>query len=40
MEDIVEDAREDIAAARTIESGLETRTVSRKKVFSILDSGQ
>jgi hypothetical protein len=40
MQDIVEDALEDIAIARAIEQGLETRTVSRKKVFSILEGAQ
>lgn len=33
MQDIVEEALEDIAIARAVEQGLETRTVSRKKVF-------
>jgi len=36
MQDIVEDALEDIAVARAIEQGLGTKSVSRKKVFSIL----
>jgi hypothetical protein len=40
MQDIVEEALEDIAIARAIEQGLETRTVSRKKVFSILEGAQ
>jgi hypothetical protein len=39
MQDIVEDALEDIAVARAIEQGLGTKSVSRKKVFSILESG-
>jgi hypothetical protein len=34
MQDIVEEALEDIAVARAIEQGLETKIVSRKKVFS------
>ena len=40
MQDIVEEALEDIAIARAVEQGLETRTVSRKKVFSILEGVQ
>ena len=40
MQDIVEEALEDIAIARAVEQGLETRTVSRKKVFSILEGAQ
>ena len=40
MQDIVEEALEDIAVARAIEQGLETKSVSRKKVFSILEGGQ
>ena len=40
MQDIVQEALEDIAMARAIEQGLETKPVSRKKVFSILESGQ
>jgi hypothetical protein len=40
MQDIVEEALEDIAIARAVEQGLETRTVSRKKVFSLLEGGQ
>ena len=40
MQDIVEEALEDIAVARAIEQGLGTKTVSHKKVFSILDGGQ
>lgn len=37
MQDIVEEAIEDIAIARLIEDGLKTKPVSRKKVFSILE---
>ncbi len=37
MQDIVEEAIEDIVIARLIESGLETKPVSRKKIFSILE---
>jgi hypothetical protein len=37
MQDIVQEALEDIAIARAIEQGLETKPVSRKKVFSVLD---
>ena len=37
MQDIVEVAIEDIAVARAIELGLGTKSVSRKKVFSILE---
>ena len=40
MQDIVEEALEDIAVARAIEQGLETKSVSPKKVFSILEGGQ
>ena len=40
MQDIVHEALEDIAIARAIEQGLETKPVSRKKVFSILEGGQ
>ena len=40
MQDIVQEALEDIAMARAIEQGLETKPVSRKKVFSILEGGQ
>ena len=40
MQDIVGEALEDIAFARAIEQGLVTKTVSRKKVFSILEGGQ
>jgi len=40
MQDIVEEALEDIAVARAIEQGLETKTVSRKKVFPMLEGGQ
>jgi hypothetical protein len=37
MQDIVEEAIEDITIARLIEDGLKTKPVSRKKVFSILE---
>jgi hypothetical protein len=40
MQDIVEEALEDIAVARAIEQGLETKSVSRRKIFSILEGGQ
>jgi hypothetical protein len=40
MQDIVQEALEDIAVARAIERGMETKSVSRKKVFSILEGGQ
>jgi hypothetical protein len=36
MQDIVREALEDIAAARAIEQGLKTKSVSSKKVFSVL----
>ena len=36
MQDIVREAPEDIAVARAIEQGLKTKSISRKKVFSIL----
>jgi hypothetical protein len=37
MQDIVEEAIEDITIARLIERGLQTKPISRKKVFSILE---
>ena len=37
MQDIVEEAIEDITIARLVEDGLKTKPVSRKKVFSILE---
>jgi hypothetical protein len=37
MQDIVEEAIEDITIARLIERGLQTKPESRKKVFSILE---
>ena len=37
MQNIVEEAMEDIAVARAIEQGLETPSVSHSKVFSILE---
>jgi hypothetical protein len=40
MQDIVQEALEDIAVARAIDEGLKTKSVSRKKVFSILEGGQ
>ena len=40
MQDIVEEALEDIAVARAIEQGLETPSVSHSKVFSILEGGK
>jgi len=40
MQNIVHEALEDIAIARAIEQGLETKPVSRKKVLSILEGGQ
>jgi hypothetical protein len=36
MQDIVREALEDIAVARTIEQGLKTKSVSPKEVFSVL----
>jgi hypothetical protein len=39
MQDIVQEALEDIAMGRAIEQGLETKPVTRKKVFSILEGG-
>jgi hypothetical protein len=36
MKDIGQEALEDVAVARAIEQGLKTKSVSRKKVFSIL----
>ena len=36
MQDIVREALEDIAAAGAIEQGLKTKSVSTKKVFSVL----
>jgi hypothetical protein len=38
MQDIVEDALEDMALSRAIEQGLETASVSRKKVFVLLET--
>jgi hypothetical protein len=40
MQDIVQEALEDIAITRAIEQGLETKSVSRKKVFAILEGGR
>ena len=40
MQDIVQEALEDIAMARAIEQGLKTKAVSRQKVFSILEGGR
>lgn len=40
MQDIVQEALEDIAIARAIEQGLQTKSVSRKKVFSVLEGGR
>lgn len=40
MQDIVQEALEDIAMARAIEQGLQTKPVSRKKVFSVLEGGR
>jgi hypothetical protein len=40
IQDIVEEALEDIGVARAIEQGLETKFASRKKVFSILEGGR
>jgi len=37
MQDIVEEAIEDITIARLIEHGLKTKPVSRRKVFSALE---
>jgi hypothetical protein len=36
MQDIVCEALEDIAVARAIEQGLKTKSVSPKRVFSVL----
>ena len=40
MQDIVQEALEDIAIVRAIEQGLETKSVSRKKVITILEGGR
>lgn len=40
MQDIVEEAMEDIAVARAIEQSLEPPSVSHSKVFSILEGGK
>jgi methionyl-tRNA synthetase len=39
MQDIVQEALEDIAITRAIEQGLATKSVPRKKVFAILEGG-
>ena len=40
MQDIVEDAMQDIALARAIEQGLDSESVSRDEVFAILEGAQ
>jgi hypothetical protein len=40
MQDIVQEALEDIAMARAIEQGLKTKSVSRQKVLSIIEGGR
>ena len=40
MQDIVEEAMEDIAVERAIEQSLEPPSVSHSKVFSILEGGK
>ena len=40
VQDIVEEAMEDIALARAIEQGLGSESVSRDEVFTILEGAQ
>jgi hypothetical protein len=40
MQGIVEEALEEIAMAKAIEQGLKTKSVSRQKVFSMLEGGR
>lgn len=40
MQEIVQEALEDIAMARAIEEGLKTKPVSRKKVLSIIEGAR
>ena len=40
VQDIVEEAMEDFALARAIEQGLESQSVSRPEVFTILEGAQ
>jgi hypothetical protein len=40
VQDIVEEAMEDIALARAIEQGLSSESASRDEVFTILESAQ
>jgi hypothetical protein len=40
MQDILEEAMEDIALARAIEQGLGSESVSRDEVFTILEGAQ
>jgi hypothetical protein len=40
VQDIVEEAMEDIALARAIEQGLSSESVSRDEVFTILEGAQ
>ena len=40
VQDIVEEAMEDIALARAIEQGLGSESVSRDEVFTVLEGAQ
>jgi hypothetical protein len=40
LRDIVEEALEDIALSHAIEQGLDSKSVSRDEIFSILEGGQ
>jgi hypothetical protein len=40
VQDIVEEAMEDIALARAVEQGLGSESVSRDEVFTILEGSQ
>lgn len=40
VKEIIEEAIEDVALARAIEEGVSTNTVSRKEVFTILETAQ
>lgn len=39
LQEIVEEAMEDIALAHAIEQGLDSKSVSREEIFSILGGG-
>ena len=40
VKEIVEEAMEDIALARAIDEGIDTKAISRDEVFTILDSAK